>query len=51
MYAWIWGVLPGRTWLKAVQAAVLLAVVLALLFLVVFPWVELHLPLDVSSLE
>ena len=44
MYSWIWRSLPGRTPLKLVTSLVLVLGVLALLFLVVFPIVEVHLP-------
>lgn len=37
MYAALWRILPGPTWLKTVQAVVWLAVTLTLLFVVVFP--------------
>jgi hypothetical protein len=46
MYAWIWRKLPGPLPLKVAQAVVLLAVVLALLLLVVFPWAEPRLPFN-----
>ena len=37
MYSWIWKKLPGPKWLRAVQAAVLISALVALLFLVIFP--------------
>ena len=37
MYSWIWKILPGNKWLKAVLSLVLLIGVIALLFLVIFP--------------
>ncbi len=46
MYGWIWRKLPGGTGLKVVEAVVLAFAVIALLFLVVFPWVTTHLPID-----
>jgi hypothetical protein len=46
MYGFIWRRLPGPTAVKAVQALVLLALVLWLLMAVVFPAVEPHLPID-----
>jgi hypothetical protein len=46
MYGWIWRILPGGTPIKLISALVLLAAVLALLFFVVFPVVEPHLPLN-----
>jgi hypothetical protein len=46
MYGWIWRHLPGPFAARFVQAAVLILAVVALLFFVVFPWVEPMLPLD-----
>jgi hypothetical protein len=46
VYAWIWRSLPGPFVVKLVEAALLLAAVLALLFLVVFPWAEPRLPFN-----
>ena len=46
MYGWIWRHLPGPVAVKALEALVLLAAVLALLFLVVFPWAEPRLPFN-----
>lgn len=51
MYAWIWRHLPGNAVVKAVQAAVLVAVVVALLLFVVFPWLEPVLPFDDVTAE
>jgi hypothetical protein len=44
MYSWIWRHLPGPLALRLLQALVLLAGVVALLFVVVFPAVEPLLP-------
>lgn len=44
MYAWIWRQLPGPVAVRAVTALVLVVAVVALLFFVVFPWVEPLLP-------
>jgi hypothetical protein len=46
VYAWIWRKLPGPFAVKLVEALLLLAAVLALLFLVVFPWAEPRLPFN-----
>jgi hypothetical protein len=46
VYAWIWRRLPGPFAVKLVQAALLIAAVLALLLLVVFPWAEPRLPFN-----
>ena len=40
MYSWIWNRLPGNFILKLLQAALLLAGSLALLYFVVFPWLD-----------
>jgi len=44
MYGWIWQRLPGNTAVKTMCAAVLALLVVLLLFLVVFPWIEPRLP-------
>ncbi len=46
MYVWIWRHLPGPLAAKLAGVLVLLAGALALLFLVVFPWVEPRLPFN-----
>lgn len=47
MYAWIWRHLPFRQWpAKLATSLVLIAVVVALLWYVVFPWAEPLLPFD-----
>ena len=46
MYGWIWRHLPGPFVVKFVEALVLLAAVLALLLLVIFPWAEPRLPFN-----
>jgi hypothetical protein len=44
MYGWIWRRLPGNLAAKLIEGLVLLVGVLAVLFLVLFPWVEPRLP-------
>jgi hypothetical protein len=44
MYAWIWRHLPGPVPVRLLIALVLLAAVVAVLFVWVFPWVEPRLP-------
>jgi hypothetical protein len=44
VYAWIWRRLPGGTALRTALSVLLAAAVVALLFLVVFPWAETTLP-------
>jgi hypothetical protein len=46
MYGWFWRHLPGGTVSKAALSLVLALAVVALLFFVVFPWAEPHLPFN-----
>jgi hypothetical protein len=46
MYSWIWRHLPGSRVLRVLQMLMLIAAVVALLLLVVFPWVEPRLPFN-----
>ena len=46
MYVWIWRHLPGPTAVRLLQVLVLFLLVVALLFFVVFPWLEPYLPFD-----
>ncbi len=46
MYAALWRLLPGPTWLKVVEAAVLFLAAVMVLLVWVFPAVEPHLPFD-----
>ncbi len=46
MYTWIWRRLPGPVPMRALQALLLFLAVVALLFFVVFPWLEPYLPFD-----
>ena len=45
MYGWIWRHLPGDISSKALLSLLLTLVSIGFLFLVVFPWVELLLPI------
>ena len=51
MYVWIWRHLPGGLPGKLAGSAVLLVAVLALLFLLVFPWAERRLPFNDVSVD
>lgn len=51
MYVWIWRRLPGGLPGKLAGSAVLLVAVLALLFLLVFPWAERRLPFNDVSVD
>lgn len=44
MYGWLWRKLPGGVAEKILSVTLLAAAFLALLFFVVFPWVEPRLP-------
>ncbi len=44
MYGWIWHHLPGGTGTKALLSLLLALVATGVLFLAVFPWAELRLP-------
>jgi hypothetical protein len=46
MYAWLWRRLPGRWPVKLAIVAVVVLALCALLFAVVFPWVEPRLPFN-----
>jgi hypothetical protein len=46
MYSWIWHKLPGGIAGKLAGSLVLIAAVVALLFLVVFPWIGPRLPFN-----
>jgi hypothetical protein len=46
VYGWIWRHLPGPTAAKIAEATVLVLGIVALLMLVVFPWVEPLLPFN-----
>lgn len=40
MYGALWRILPGPVWLRILELLVLAAIVLAVLVLWVFPWVD-----------
>ncbi|MGH3811153.1 MAG: hypothetical protein ACRDUV_01695 [Pseudonocardiaceae bacterium] len=46
MYSWIWRHLPGSRAVRVLQVMMLVASVVTLLLLVVFPWVEPRLPFN-----
>jgi hypothetical protein len=46
VYLWIWRLLPGGLPGKIAGSVLLIAIVVALLFFVVFPWVEPRLPFN-----
>ncbi|MBK5248748.1 MAG: hypothetical protein JJE50_04845 [Actinomycetales bacterium] len=46
MYGWIWRQMPGPAWLRAVESAALVLVVVAVLFTWVFPAIAPYLPFN-----
>jgi hypothetical protein len=46
MYTWIWRRLPGGPASRTAWLALLLAAAAVLLWLVIFPWASVHLPID-----
>jgi hypothetical protein len=51
MYAALWRRLPGGRLARVIQALVLVSVVVAILFLWVFPAVAPHLPFEDVTIE
>ncbi len=49
MYAWVWHRLPGRTPARAGTIALIILAVAAALWLFVFPWASIHLPIDMAG--
>lgn len=46
MYAALWRILPGPTWLKVLECLVIVGAVCWVLLTWVFPWVEPMIPFD-----
>ena len=46
MYTWIWRHLPGPAAVKTLEALIIVLALVALLFFVIFPWLEPYLPFD-----
>ncbi|HEY1639310.1 MAG TPA: hypothetical protein VGG35_01355 [Streptosporangiaceae bacterium] len=46
MYTWIWHRLPGRPAARTAWLLLLVLAVAVLLWLVVFPWASVRLPID-----
>ena len=51
MYAALWRILPGNRWARSAQSLMLFLVVVALLFLVVFPAITPHLPFENVTID
>jgi hypothetical protein len=45
MYQWIWRRLPGGLGIKAMWLGLIAAVLIALLWFLVFPWAAIQLPI------
>jgi hypothetical protein len=43
MYAFLWRMLPGPLWLRIIQAVILVCLVLLLLVMFLFPWLNTFL--------
>ncbi len=50
MYSWIWRKLPGGRAGKLIGSLVLILAAAALLFFVVFPWLEPRLPVTAVTI-
>ncbi|WP_160297632.1 hypothetical protein [Demequina salsinemoris] len=48
---WIWSRLPGNAWIKALIVAIAFVALVAVLFEVVFPWLEPYLPIQDQTVE
>jgi len=46
VYGWLWRRLPGGRAAKLVALILIAALAVAALWLLVFPWAALHLPID-----
>lgn len=50
MYGWIFRRLPGPTWLRVIEALVLVGLAIAALFTWFFPWLSTYLELNNPSI-
>ncbi len=46
MYSWLWSKLPGPTAVRILESLGLFVAIVALLFTVVFPWLEPRMPFN-----
>ena len=51
MYAWIWGHIPGNSWVRVMIAVSLVLAVVAVLFLWIFPIVDAMVTFDDSEIS
>ena len=49
MYGWLWHLLPGGTAARAGTMTVIILALAAALWVFVFPWASVHLPIDASG--
>lgn len=49
MYGWLWRKLPGETGSKLLSLVLITALVIGALWFLVFPWLTLHAPIDVTG--
>jgi type IV secretory pathway VirB2 component (pilin) len=51
MYGWLWRKLPGRAAGKAACLVLIVVAVGAALWFGLFPWAQLHVPIDGSTIS
>ncbi len=51
MYGWLWRSLPGGPGVRAAWMLLLVLIAVAALWFGVFPWLQLHVPVDGSSIS
>ena len=51
MYGWLWRSLPGRPGTRTAWLLLLILLAAAVLWFGVFPWLQLHVPVDGSALN
>ncbi len=51
IFPWIWSVLPGPAWVRAILIALLVVAAVAVLFQWVFPWVSVTFDIQDQNVE
>lgn len=51
MYSWIFRNLPGPLWIRIIFALILIAAVVLLLMMYVFPWLSQYSPFTESTIS
>lgn len=51
IFPWIWNVLPGPAWVRALVVVLILAATVFTLFEYVFPWVSLEFGIQDQNIE